>query len=189
MNDYTIRSEQELRVLGHDPRGRGYVATMRASPWHGKINYDKIADRLFVGSLPVFDDDARAMAALGISAVVDMCRDNEHEDEMLAGYKIAHYPEFVPDTKAPSQEQLERLTDWIGSYIQDGKKVYIHCHAGRGRAPTVACAYLITQGHTPQTAFDIVYSKRISAGIQVSRVQHEALVKFYVRHQEKNKNR
>jgi rhodanese-related sulfurtransferase len=188
MSDYTIRTEEELRALGYDPRGRGYVAAMQKSPWRGKLNYDKILDRLFVGSLPVFDDDARQIAALGVSGVVDMCRDNEHEDALLAEYKIAHYPEFVPDTKAPSQDQLDRLTAWIDSYLKDGKKVYIHCHAGRGRAPTIACAYLITQGYAPMEAFDYLYKRRISTSIQVSRVQHEALAKFHAR-QKKNQEK
>lgn len=187
MEDYLIRSEEELKKLGYDPRGRGYVANMRSSPWRGKLNFDYMSPLLIVGSVPVFEEDVKQMELLGVDAVVDMCLDNEHEGKMLAQSEIEHFPEFVPDTKPPSQDQLDRVTAWIDGFIKKGKKVYIHCHAGRGRAPTVACAYLITQGKSPQEAFDHVYKHRVSTGVQVSKRQHDALLAFHVRRQNKEK--
>lgn len=178
-------TEQQLRDLGHDPCGRWYVYVGRKSLWRGKLNYDHILPLLVVGSLPIYEDDVKEMRNQSVAAVVDLCRDNEDEDSMLAEFGIAHNPEFIPDTKAPLQDQFDRLVRWIDSYIKDGKKVYIHCHAGRGRAPTIACAYLIHTGMSPMQAFDFILEKRKSAEISVSQVQHRALLEYHERHQKK----
>jgi protein-tyrosine phosphatase len=49
----------------------------------------------------------------------------------------------VPDFHAPTLAQLSEGVAFIASAHADGLPVLVHCHAGVGRAPLMAAAYLV----------------------------------------------
>jgi protein-tyrosine phosphatase len=64
------------------------------------------------------------------------------------------------DDDAPSLEHLTSGVAFIRGVVAAGGKVYIHCGAGVGRAPTMAAAYLISEGHSLESALALVRSAR-----------------------------
>jgi dual specificity MAP kinase phosphatase len=60
--------------------------------------------------------------------------------------------------------------------LQKGS-VYVHCRLGRGRAPMVVIAYLISKGLTLETAYQTVYDVRPYTCLNP--IQKKSLYDFY----------
>lgn len=87
----------------------------------------------------------------GISAVVDMRYEFDDKEAGIAPSQYLYLP--VVDNTPPTPEQLKRGVDFITAEIDRGGKVFIHCAAGVGRAPTMAAAYLVSQGLSSHDAW------------------------------------
>ena len=72
--------------------------------------------------------------------------------------KYLNFP--TPDNRAPRQHDLKMIVDRVSEAVANGSKVIIHCSEGRGRAPTVACAYLMSTGVRFSDSTEILRSKR-----------------------------
>ena len=96
------------------------------------------------------------LAARGITAVVNLRTefDDAAAGILPAGTALERYL-YLPavDDTPPTLEQLRRGADFIAEEIARGGGVYIHCGAGVGRAPTMAAAYLVSTGLTPDEAW------------------------------------
>ena len=57
------------------------------------------------------------------------------------------------DDHAPTLEQLRAGAAFMAEEIGRGGGVYVHCGSGIGRAPTMAAAYLVGTGLTPDQAW------------------------------------
>ncbi len=100
----------------------------------------------------------QAMREHGITAVVNM---REEFDDAEKGLLLDHYL-WLPttDDAPPSLRDLNRGVDFIESQAAQGESVYIHCASGVGRAPTMAAAYLVRQGATPEEAWKKIQEGR-----------------------------
>jgi protein-tyrosine phosphatase len=98
------------------------------------------------------------LAARGITAVVNL---RAEFDDNHAGIAPARYL-YLPtvDNKAPALEQLREGTAFITAEIARGGGVYVHCRSGVGRAATMAAAYLVSTGLTPDEAWARIRSVR-----------------------------
>ena len=95
------------------------------------------------------------LAERGISAIVDL-RDEDTDDPILIKKYSMHYLRIgIVDRGIPDETEAKEITNWIHEKINSGNKVFIHCNLGRGRAPTMACLYLISKGMTSK---DAIYS-------------------------------
>jgi hypothetical protein len=106
----------------------------------------------------------------GVGVVVDLnAVKSEAKDAEKLGLKyIGRRVSLVPTTN-----DLEFLSRAIDQEVRSGRKVFVHCHQGIYRAPTVAVAYLIykgmkadaaikkTQKHRPAALPDIEHSQRL----------------------------
>jgi hypothetical protein len=99
---------------------------------------------------------AAALQAGGIEAVVSL--QGERMDDM--GDLRAHLWLPSDDGRPPAPTQLAQGVRFIAGQLAAGRKVYIHCHAGVGRAPTLAAAYLVSTGLTPNDAIAVVRAAR-----------------------------
>lgn len=121
------------------------------------LKYSRVTDQLFVG--PQFRANGlRYLQRAGINAVVNLRKEVDDLDRGLVPDKYCYLP--TVDDQAPSLEHLDRGVDFIHEVITEGGKVYIHCGAGVGRAPTMAAAYLIATGYSLDQALAAIREVR-----------------------------
>jgi protein tyrosine phosphatase (PTP) superfamily phosphohydrolase (DUF442 family) len=121
------------------------------------LQFCQVTPHLYVGSQ--FNRmGKRMLEQQGFQACVNMRIERDDAAFGLALAKYLHLP--TVDDEAPSVEHLIKGVDFIREIIQSGGKVYIHCGAGVGRAPTMAAAYLIAEGHTLDEALALIRKSR-----------------------------
>ena len=114
------------------------------------------------------------MLDYGVTAVVNMRKEHSDVTSGVAGERHLHLA--TVDNTPPSVNDLRRGAEFIGDEIERGGKVYIHCAVGCGRAPTMAAAYLISTGHSPETALSRI--KDVRPFIHPTRKQRQVLENF-----------
>ena len=93
----------------------------------------------------------KTLSKRGITAMVNM---RTEFDDQAAGIAPPRYMHLkILDNTPPTLEHLQAGSDFIAQEIKQGGKVYIHCAAGVGRAPTMAAAYLVSTGYSPAEAW------------------------------------
>ncbi|GIW60219.1 MAG: phosphatase [Patescibacteria group bacterium] len=130
----------------------------------------EITPQLYIGG-QFFEHGLDDLQKWGIGAVVNMREESKpHAFSQVPWLKTLHLP--TPDHHAPSLTQLQSGVDFISDQITQGKKVYIHCRAGEGRAPTMAAAYLISKGIALDDALLLLKSARpfIALSIDQTRI-------------------
>jgi protein tyrosine phosphatase (PTP) superfamily phosphohydrolase (DUF442 family) len=116
----------------------------------------------------------------GFTAVVNMRRESDDEARGLSLERYLYLPTI--DNTPPTVEHLEEGAAFIADEIARGGKVYVHCWEGVGRAPTMACAYLITTGLTPDEAWARI--RRTRPFIRPTPFQRAQIEEFARRHVE-----
>lgn len=145
-------------------RGFSYVTGMPV------LKYSRITPQLYVG--PQFNAAGkRKLEREGITAVVNLRTEYDDAAHGLAFPLYCYLP--TVDDDSPSSEHFQTGVDFIDSVVKDGGKVYIHCKAGVGRAPTMAAAYLVSQGYTVDNAVELI--KRTRPFITITPPQMAAL--------------
>lgn len=162
-------------------REQGMTTTLlwvygRVIPWiTGKplLQFCEVTPQLYVG--PQYRSNGlEYLRQAGINAVVNM---RIEKDDARLGLAPALYC-YLPtvDDEAPSFEQLQEGVQFINQVFLDGGKVYIHCGAGVGRAPTMAAAYLISSGKRLPEALQMI--KKARPFIAITSPQMRALKAF-----------
>jgi len=129
------------------------------SPRGAKI--DRVAPWLYIG--PALPADALAdLSARGVTHVLDLRA--EDSDDPVAMERLGLRWRRIPilDREPPEDAQLESIIDWLDSEADPSgeQAVYIHCHAGAGRTPTVAIALLMHQHLTLAESRRLVFAAR-----------------------------
>lgn len=109
----------------------------------------RVTEQLFVG-----EQFSRrgwgALQAAGVTVVVNL---REEFDDLSLGIDIPTYCHLpTTDWQPPTIDDLRKGVRVISEAVARGEKVYVHCMVGMGRAPTMAAAYLVTTGMTPDAA-------------------------------------
>jgi protein tyrosine phosphatase (PTP) superfamily phosphohydrolase (DUF442 family) len=118
-----------------------------------------IVDDLAIGGR-VLADEWPAVAAAGIGAVVD-CRAEARDPEerlMALGLTFLHLP--TPDSGHFTPEQVAQGVDWIEAQRDAGRRVLVHCQAGKGRSVLIGAAALTRRGFTPDEAVALIRERR-----------------------------
>ncbi len=111
----------------------------------------------------------------GVTASVNM---RLEFDDVAAGIAPSHHLRLeVEDNTPPTLDQLQRGVEFIKDEIEQGGKVYIHCAAGIGRAPTMAAAYLVSTGLSPNQAWKQI--KRVRPFIRPTPGQEEQINELF----------
>lgn len=105
------------------------------------LNVSPVEPLLFVGG-QFRPEQWPMLHALGVRAVLSLQAERE---DRFAGLPPAmalrlHVPDFTP----PTLEQLAAGVAFIEAAHGGGLPVFVHCHAGVGRAPIMAAAHLVS---------------------------------------------
>jgi len=121
--------------------------------------WDWVDDDVLLGALP-FPHHVAELKALGIGAVINTCCEYAGPVEYYkaAGIEVLALPtvDFTP----PSIEHVRAGVKFMQEQIGRGRKVYVHCKAGRGRSATVVMCYLLRKGMSAEEAQKLMSEKR-----------------------------
>jgi hypothetical protein len=87
-----------------------------------------------------------------------------------AGERAIWFP--IPDLHAPEVDQMVELVEQLVALLRAGRRLVVHCAAGKGRAGTTAVCVLTTLGVTVDDALAQVAASRPGAGPEAG-VQRE----------------
>ncbi|WP_052128747.1 dual specificity protein phosphatase family protein [Neosynechococcus sphagnicola] len=97
------------------------------------------------------------LEAAGVSAIVSVLDDPSNLDL----YEQAGIPYLWLPTKggtAPSQEQVQRLNDFVDTQNSLGNGIAVHCSHGKRRTATMLAAYLISAGASHDLAMQTIHT-------------------------------
>ncbi len=139
------------------------------------LRHSRITPEVFVGG-QFGPRGKHKLERAGITGDVNL---RTEYDDAAHGLALAHYLHLpTVDDAAPTLEHLSQGAAFVRQVIDGGGKVYIHCAGGIGRAPTLACAYFITQGMTREQAVALI--RRTRPFIHIMPPQWEQLKAFEV---------
>ncbi|HEY9077206.1 MAG TPA: dual specificity protein phosphatase [Anaerolineaceae bacterium] len=142
------------------------------------LQYSRVTPNLFVGS-QIKQKGISTLVKEGIDAVVNMRLEYDDQKYLQLPGKYCYIP-TVDDTP-PSFEQLDAGVTFIKQVHEEGGKVYIHCGAGIGRAPTMAAAYLINLGYSYDEAISLIKKVRPFIFLKTSQVSQLLKYQDYIR--------
>lgn len=119
---------------------------------HRRHWWDQVAPELYLGALPLRRDVPK-LAELGVRGVVNMCQEYRGPLAEYQHYKIEQLWLPTVDFNPPRLEDVRRGVEFIDSVTGEGRKVYVHCKAGRARSATVVLCWLVhSKQMTPEQA-------------------------------------
>jgi atypical dual specificity phosphatase len=135
---------------------------------------------------PRTDADLAFLASVGVRGLVRLAA--EEETGLAASdvqrFAITDCYEPVPDWTAPTQEQIDRVMDFIGRALASSEAIAVSCDAGCGRTGTVLACYLVSKGLSAQAAIERLIGLRpCSREVLSAQGQKEAVFEFYRRTQ------
>jgi predicted protein tyrosine phosphatase len=137
------------------------------------LEFSRVTPNLYVG--PQFRANGkRFLVQQGIDACVNMRIERDDAAFGLDLPRYLHLPTI--DDDAPSIEHLDQGVAFIRQVIAAGGKVYIHCGAGVGRAPSMAAAYLMAEGDSLNQAMEKI--TRVRPFIAITPPQLDQLVRY-----------
>ncbi len=97
--------------------------------------------------------DINYLKMRSISALIGLQAERPDDERRLQSTGITYLHLPIKDGHAPELAQIQSMVDWVNQQRGMGRKVYMHCAAGVGRAPTMAIAYLVSTGLTVDEAY------------------------------------
>lgn len=135
---------------------------------HPVFEYDEIDEGVIIGTNACCEIDFnKKLLENGVDA--DISLEAERVDQPYGVKTYLWLP--TVDHTPPSRENIDLGVDALDTIISQGRKVYIHCKNGHGRAPTFYAAYLILKrGMTADDAVTHIMAKRPTAHIEESQL-------------------
>ncbi|WP_129629205.1 dual specificity protein phosphatase family protein [Candidatus Oscillochloris fontis] len=121
---------------------RSYVQS-QLSRFFG-LNISQVAPLLYVGG-EFRADQWPQLAAMGIRAVLNLQAERVDQFQGTPPERTLHL--LIPDFHPATFSQFDAGVAFIAAAHAEGMPVFVHCHAGVGRAPLMAAAYLVAVHH------------------------------------------
>uniref|UniRef100_A0A7S1T9U4 Uncharacterized protein n=1 Tax=Compsopogon caeruleus TaxID=31354 RepID=A0A7S1T9U4_9RHOD len=152
----------------------------------GGIDFDEIADwNVVIGPYPQSKEDVDIMAQADVRAVVNVQTDGDFEKRKIDWAAISRaYEEhdiwvgriqIIDFDGEDLQRHLKRAVEELHHFICHGRKTYVHCTAGMGRAPAVVVGYAVKyRGMDADAALAYIKQYRKVAAPNMSAI-HQAI--------------
>jgi predicted protein tyrosine phosphatase len=176
---YSIMSEntspQSQPDFSIPTRNRPRLWHYAATQWRRAfgLNVSQFDDLLFVGG-EFRPAQWPALYILGIRAVLSLQAEREDQFAGPPPERMLRLP--VEDFHAPTIAQLQDAVAFIHTAHADRLPVFIHCHAGVGRASLTTSAFLMTQGLSHHEAF--YHVKRARPIVALTETQRSRLIEW-----------
>jgi len=122
---------------------------------------DRVAPWLFIGPQLLIDQYAD-LRRRGVTHIVDLREEASDDADALEeiGFRWRRIP--IADRHAPTDDQLADIIAWLDADADPNvdQAVYVHCHAGLGRTPTIAIALLMQHDLKLAEAHRMVFAAR-----------------------------
>ena len=118
----------------------------------------RITNELWIGGQPR-GAGMRTLRSQGITAVVNMRSEYDYPEKAKL-YELKYMRLPTDDNGAPALADLVKGVEFISDEIESGGRVYVHCWEGVGRSATMAAAYLVSKGNTPDNAWNKIMRVR-----------------------------
>lgn len=108
------------------------------------------------------DDDVPTLASRGVGLVINMCIEYSGPTEAYSRHNITQLRLPTPDVSEVRLEDIQTAIKAIDTFsaAHPGKRVFVHCKGGVGRAATVGLCYLIHTGLPVDEAMLLLRTKR-----------------------------
>lgn len=122
--------------------------------------WDPIEPNVLLGARP-WGRDVKPLFDLGVRAVVNMCEEYAGPTEFYRQLGIEQLWLPTVDFQPPSLDDVCQGVEFIQQQVGLGRKVYVHCKAGRARSATVVLCWLIKyRRQTAETAQALLEQRR-----------------------------
>ena len=117
-------------------------------------HFTDLDDRLAVGSYPHTPDQIDTLVqSHGVTAVLNLQSDSDLRNRgvqwsilwplyIRARVSVARVA-IVDFDPADLGRKLDRAVETLGQFVDEGRKVYVHCNAGLNRSPSVVIGHLV----------------------------------------------
>jgi protein-tyrosine phosphatase len=141
------------------------------SNWFRTYGYAEVLDELVVGAYPLDEKDVAMLEWLGIERVLNLAQDSEYADSerettraALERAGIEEYRVGLVDHGELPAEALEDAVQRVLAWLDDGRRVYLHCRAGWQRSAAVGAGVVaLRDGIDVADALDSVRARKPSA--------------------------
>ena len=115
------------------------------STWFRTYGFSGVLDGLTIGAYPLDQADVEVLQWLGVERVLNLVEDAEYRRgerravrEALATAGIEERRLRLVDHGNLSISHLDAAVHLIGDWLDDGRRIYVHCRAGWQRSAAVA---------------------------------------------------
>jgi atypical dual specificity phosphatase len=141
------------------------------SSWFRRFGFQQVLDGLVVGAYPTDAEDIDEIARAHIDVVYNLCEDAEYSRDEREAVVRALARRGIEERRLPlvdfgglAPEALERAVGELGSELDAGRRVYLHCRAGWQRSAAVAAGLVaVRDGVDIEQALDLVRDRKPTA--------------------------
>jgi atypical dual specificity phosphatase len=104
--------------------------------------------------------------------------DNNQKLKEKVNNSINYFHLYVEDYKSPTLDDLHKTIIYIENEVKTGRKVLVHCAAGKGRTGTILAAYILKKDNLrPEETIKKI--RRLRPGSIQTKVQEETIHQYY----------
>lgn len=119
------------------------------SRWFQSYGFADVAPGLVVGAYPLDTQDVAALRLLRIDRVLNLTEDAEYPPGARAEVERAYAAAEIEERRVSCEdfgflppESIESAVEIINAWLEEGRRCYVHCRAGRQRSAAVAAGVL-----------------------------------------------